>query len=435
MRGISSFWRHIRHPLDRQSGTLKGRDSGPDRSPSRVFSLSRCEALEARRLFSTFTVSDALDEVDGNTSPGHMSLREALLAAQNAPGTDTINFASSLAGSTITLTLGQLPINQNVVIQGLGENQITISGGGKNRVFALSAGFTASISDLTVTNGLNFSLAPSSTDPPTGGAIYNEGNLTLTRVNVTASRSVDGGGIAQDTSIFNPPTPSLTLIDTTVQNNSGNGAGGGLYVGAGHLSITGSTIVANTAVVGAGLYFNVSTISASLINDTFSANHGEGVRISAGSATILNCTVADNFATFSAPPGTLAGGIAALNATSTTLINTLVARNSGGDISGTFVSSSHNNLIGNGSEANLVNGVNGNQVGTAANPLNPGLAASLANNGGPTQTYALLAGSSAIDAGDNSAVAGITTDQRDTGFARIKNGGKGLIVDIGAYEF
>ena len=55
----------------------------------------------------------------------------------------------------------------------------------------------------------------------------------------------------------------------------------------------------------------------------------------------------------------------------------------------------------------------------------------LADNGGPTQTHALVAGSPAFDAGNNADVpGGITTDQRGTGFDRIFNG----TVDIGAYE-
>ncbi len=94
-------------------------------------------------------------------------------------------------------------------------------------------------------------------------------------------------------------------------------------------------------------------------------------------------------------------------------------------------SSSAYNLIGaGGGNSGLTNGVNGNQVGVA----NPGLAA-LADNGGPTQTIALLAGSPAIDAG-STALANdphgdpLTTDQRGLGFARTVNG----TVDIGAYE-
>src|SRR5262249_32612057 len=66
-----------------------------------------------------------------------------------------------------------------------------------------------------------------------------------------------------------------------------------------------------------------------------------------------------------------------------------------------------------------------NKTGTQAAPLNPMLAP-LANNGGTTQTHALLPGSPAINAGSN--VANLATDQR--GFQRVAGGQ----VDIGAYE-
>ena len=92
---------------------------------------------------------------------------------------------------------------------------------------------------------------------------------------------------------------------------------------------------------------------------------------------------------------------------------------------------SANNLIGTGGgNSGLTNGSNGNQVGVA----DPGLG-TLANNGGPTETIALLAGSPAIDAGSNALAVDphgspLTTDQRGAGFPRIVNG----TVDIGAFE-
>ena len=76
------------------------------------------------------------------------------------------------------------------------------------------------------------------------------------------------------------------------------------------------------------------------------------------------------------------------------------------DISGTVSSTSAYNLIGTGGSGGLVNGDNGNQVGVA----NPGLDP-LANNGGPTQTIALLPGSPAIDAGSNALAVDPTTGQ------------------------
>jgi hypothetical protein len=100
-------------------------------------------------------------------------------------------------------------------------------------------------------------------------------------------------------------------------------------------------------------------------------------------------------------------------------------------VSGDFTSGGHN-LIGDGTgSTGFVNGVNGDMVGTAANPIDPRLGP-LANNGGPTQTHALLAGSPAIDHGDNTNAP--ATDQR--GVARPRDGDHNgsRAVDIGAFE-
>jgi hypothetical protein len=94
------------------------------------------------------------------------------------------------------------------------------------------------------------------------------------------------------------------------------------------------------------------------------------------------------------------------------------------DLSGAFTSLGHNLLGLSGGSLGLINGVNGDLVGTAAAPINP-LLGPLANNGGPTFTMALLPGSPAIDAGDDTLTG---ADQR--GFPRLC----GQHVDIGAYE-
>ena len=75
----------------------------------------------------------------------------------------------------------------------------------------------------------------------------------------------------------------------------------------------------------------------------------------------------------------------------------------------------------------LINGVYGNLVGTAAAPIDP-LLGPLADNGGPTQTLAVLAGSPALDAGNNAL--SLNFDQRGAGFARVS----GTAADIGAFE-
>ena len=105
--------------------------------------------------------------------------------------------------------------------------------------------------------------------------------------------------------------------------------------------------------------------------------------------------------------------------------------------------SSHSSLVGVGDGTGLVDGVDGNLVGSSSTPLDPQLGP-LADNGGFTLTHALLEGSPAIDAGDVGLIAAdiadidgdgdtsepIPFDQRGAGFQRVG----GTQVDIGAVE-
>ncbi len=226
----------------------------------------------------------------------------------------------------------------------------------------------------------------------------------LTIVGGSVSNSLGGG-------IYN--TGTLTVSNSTVDHNTAggyDGVGGGICNGSnGTLTVTNSTIADNSAGNGGGIY-----------NDE-------------GTLTVCNSTIAENSA------GYIGGGLSGEGIT--TLDNTLIALNttSAGTpddiyIYGGVSSTSAYNLIGIGGSGGLVNGVNGNLVGIA----NPGLDPNgLQNNGGPTQTIALLPGSPAIDTGSNALAVDPTTglplitDQRGTGFARIV----GKAVDIGAYEF
>jgi hypothetical protein len=98
--------------------------------------------MERRTLLSTLTVASAADHGTG-------SLRDAIAAA--APG-DTIKFANALKGRTITL-LSPLAISEDLTIQGLGPDRLTVSGGGNGRVFLVTGG-AVTISGLTITGGL-----------------------------------------------------------------------------------------------------------------------------------------------------------------------------------------------------------------------------------------------------------------------------------------
>ena len=144
--------------------------------------------------------------------------------------------------------------------------------------------------------------------------------------------------------------------------------------------------------------------------------------------TAISSTIAYN----SVAAGGAGGGIDASSGT-TTLYDTIVAANTAGtgttattsDLSGNVATASSHNLIG-GNGGGLTNGVNGNLVGVGLANLKLG---TLADNGGPTETIALLAGSPAIAAGkrDDRRRGVPTVDQR--GIARPASK-----FDIGAFQ-
>ena len=178
-----------------------------------------------------------------------------------------------------------------------------------------------------------------------------------------------------------------------------------------------------------------------MTNCTISGNTSQDVGggiYNHGPLTLTNCTISGNTSQ------DVGGGIYSDtelmpngNPEPVTLNNTIVAGDcatSDNDIYGYLQSTSEYNLIGDGSGVSPPI-ASSNLIGTTAHPLNP-LLGPLANNGGPTQTMALLPGSPAIDAGSNALAVDassnpLTTDQRGAGCPRVVNG----TVDIGAFEF
>ena len=181
---------------------------------------------------------------------------------------------------------------------------------------------------------------------------------------------------------------NLTLTGSTLSGNHAT-RGGGVSNG-GTTTITSSTLSGNQAVFGGGVYNRYGSIAVTITNSTLSgnsANYGGGVR-NGSTATITGSIIAN-----SVPGGDLSGG---------------------GSFSGSF------NLVEDGSGSGLVGTITGDPL------LGP-----LADNGGQTQTHALLPGSPAIDAGDPSIVFNPAEhDQRGAPFTRV-HGGR---IDIGAVE-
>jgi hypothetical protein len=261
-------------------------------------------------------------------------------------------------------------------------------------------------------------------------------NVTLNGLTIQNGQGGIGGGVLVDGG-------SLAISNSTITNNQGS-LGGGLGINAGDVVITGTTISGNTATRGGGIDRAASTGSLLIVNSTISGNsagsEAGGISNFGPGTLIVNTTVADNRSQpLSTNPSSNAGITS--SASDVQLKNTIVAGNTAGsgnvpaDITGLFDSpqASSFNLIGAGSNVTgITNGVNGNQMGTPASPIDARLG-SLANNGGPTQTHLLLTGSPALDAGDNTGAP--ATDQR--GLPRVLDGPDAdttQTVDIGAVE-
>ena len=412
--------------------------------PRSLRQLAAIAALIGVALTGTASALTVKNNKDNNPSDPLIvdSLRYAIA---NTPAGGTVDFSSSLNGKTIALKAGQLVVNKQLTIKGLGASKLTVSGNNVSRVFFVSGSFALPtvISDVTITKGnaVGTDLSGSGLDSD-GGGILNTGFLSLVRVAVTGNKALVGNGGG----IFNSGTSSVS--DSTISYNSasssapgnGDGNGGGIY-DVQDMTIARCAIFNNTAQADGGGIQELG--SATLINTTVASNTagGAGGGINDGfGATIktYNVTVAGNAA---ATGGGLANVLPV--GQSWELRNTIVANNSaasGPDIYLGLVGapiSQGFNLIGkkDGSVPGpLATYAEPHFLGTIGSPLNPKLGP-LQNNGGPTVTMALLPGSPAIDKGSNANLLGtMTSDQR--GFmVRIINGGISMTVDIGAYEY
>ena len=383
--------------------------------------------------------------VTNNGDSGAGSLRQAIMDACDG---STITFGNTVT-SPITLTTATLVINKNLSITGPGANLLTVersslAGTPLFRIFTTNSALTVTISGLTVTNGR----APDAGfgNVGNGGGIFNarggffdSGRLTVTNCTISgnqATGSVDGGGGGGIWS-----SGSLTVTNSTSSGNSAAGGGGGIYNSEGTVTLTNSTISGNQAAFhGGGIFnqgglgFSITDSTLTVTNSTISGNksaEGGGMFISAGGiVTLTNNTISGN----STGNGGSGGGIYNLGIIPIRARACIIAGNSGpvSDVDGgnSFTSEGFNVIGKTYYPFGFTQATD--QTGTIASPLDPMLGP-LANNGGPTLTHALLAGSPAIDAGDDSVLGSplfLTTDQRGLGFPRKL----GAHVDSGAFE-
>jgi predicted outer membrane repeat protein len=349
---------------------------------------------------ATFTVGNLSD-----SGPG--SLRQAVLDANATAGADIIAFQAGLTG-TLTLTLGEILITDSVDVRGPGAGVLAVHGNDASRIFrvqnALSA-VDAIVSGLTLTHGSG----------RFGGAVAVFGeNLTLRNVVVSDSLALFSGGNLYIESGF------LTVQESTITGGAADD-GGGIAVEDGSLAIDRSTVMANQADRGGAIYAAgalAQIVSSTISGNSASSNGGGVFGEFLSTFEVRFTTVSDNSAG-------LAGGSFYLQSQSTLeLDHAIVANGTPQDLvqTGSTINSVWSLIE---APAGAINGLNANNI----LGVDPGLAP-LADNGGPTQTHALLPDSPALNAGDPAAITGEppATDQR--GFARIVGGR----VDLGSYE-
>ena len=307
---------------------------------------------------------------------------------------------------------------------------------------------------LTVTNNSTFSnnSASGSSSNGLGGGIYNQsiGTLmvsasTFSGNSASGKQTSVGGGIGNAGKLT---VTTSTFSNNSVSSNSSNGLGGGIHSNSmGTLVVSASTFLGNSASgkqdgVGGGIgnTGKLTVTTSTFSNNSASSSSGNGLgggihSSSAGTSSFIRfCTIYKN-------TSNVGGGIwvSPTGSSHLTISGSIIAANSAHDspdISGALISDGYN-LITNFAGIKGLNPTTDRQVTLADLKINP----TLGNNGGPTQTLALLLGSSAIDAVPRQAcsitvtdVSGhsvtITTDQRGN---RRPDGSENAC-DIGAYK-
>jgi hemolysin type calcium-binding protein len=370
------------------------------------------------------TLVDAITAANTNTLVGDRN-------GSASTGADTLvlepNSVHTLTAANNT-TYG--PTGLPVVTSGLtiegNSSIIQWDGGAPNfRILAVSSG-TLTLKDTTISRGKAAGQG--------GGILSHNSTLSLEGCTVSGNSAGYGGGVYNVAS-FAGASP-LTITHSTLSGNTAGG-GGGVFSFAGSsgvstLTISHSTLSSNTALGGTG--------GGSVVN--FASDAGEST------LTITDSTLSGNTASLSTSRG---GGVfnaifSAGASAELTLSRSLLSGNSaatGVEVANVFATLTANgyNLLGHSGLTNAAAyygftlggyAVSATSDGNTPTALSAILNPTLANNGGPTKTHNLVAGSPAIDAFFTACPA---TDQR--GFLRPVNGdGDNLtLCDIGAVEF
>ncbi|HMD81102.1 MAG TPA: choice-of-anchor Q domain-containing protein, partial [Anaerolineales bacterium] len=388
-------------------------------------------------IFEVNSTADMVDALPGDglckTITGDCTLRAALQEANELEGADTISIPAGVYTLTIEgaeedeAATGDLDITDSLTIIGAGMEveETVIDANGLDRAFQVYA--SLDLSDVMIKNGfanpggavLVNSYASinrvtfddnrtTSLDQPneTGGAVFVtvEASADITESQFINNFAYFGGG-----AIANTFGSSFSINDSTFVSNSSVHGGGAIYPNGGSATINSSTFVDNSANTGGAIHSNADFVE--ITNSTFVENSA----VNHGAIDSRVGTVIVNNSTFSA---NRASGFGDTLGSQPEQGGELQVGNS--ILSGDGLDNCEGSIedLGN----NLSWPIENNCPGMQADPLLD----TLANNGGSTETMALLTGSPAIDAGDTESCA--QTDQR--GVARPQ----GETCDIGAFE-
>lgn len=306
-----------------------------------------------------------------------------------------------------------------------------LDGGATSEVWASAlynrAGATMTIRRSTITDN---DAVTNGVDLEADAVIGNDGTMSIIESRVTSNQS--SGDIASGGALYAYRDSKTTIVDSVFADNIADGGsygyGGAIVAYDGTLTIRRSLFVDNRVIgvvaEGGALWLANDT---RIEDSTFTGNDavtGGAIHVSSSSATasVRGTTIARNSAT--------SGGGITQTRGSVEIGSSIIALNTAGpigsDCSGTITTAGYN-LIGNGEGCDgITQGVAHDKVGTNAARINPRLG-TLAANGGPTKTLALLKGSPAINAA-GPAACDTARDQRGV---KRPQGGK---CDIGAFE-
>jgi hypothetical protein len=371
---------------------------------------------------NALAASQLVTDCTGYSGAGRLS---AALAA--AASGDTIQFQCS-GDIVIPSTIN---INNTLTFDATGYN-VTLDGNNAILIFNVTNSGNLTLIGLTIAKANNSSF---------GGALINNGTLAITNSSFISNTSTQGGG-----AIYNVLGGTITSINNSnFISNTATTTDGGAIRNSGNIgTISSSSFISNTAATGGGAILNGGALT-NIISTTFSANSstnsGFGGAINnnyGGTITNLsNSTFAANSAT------AIGGAIVNYPGQTMSVSNSTFSGNSapsGGDIYsyGTLNLSNSLLAVGGGTGGNcggtITDGgynlsddatcsfsATGSQNSVTNLKLDP---SGLKNNGGPTQTIAILAGSAAFNSSTSSCPA---SDQR--GYPRPSTG-----CDIGAYQ-